>query len=67
MNSAICLGKDNVGAPHSDAPIFSKPQYQKDESVLSGKEDDEQKPLHCIRLKFQVELLIGILVKHSTK
>jgi len=32
--------------PHSDAPIFSKPQCQKGESILSGEEDDEQKPLH---------------------
>jgi len=41
MNGAFFLGNDNVGAPHSDAPNVSKPQYQKGESILSGKEDNE--------------------------
>jgi len=46
MNNVIFLGKDIVETPHSDASIFPKPQSQKGESILSGKEDDEQKPMH---------------------
>jgi len=34
MNAVIFLGKDIMEAPHSDASIFSKPQYKKGESIL---------------------------------
>jgi len=46
MNNVIFLGKDIVETPHSDASIFPKPQSQNGESILSGKGDDEQKPMH---------------------